>query len=139
MGGVPSSRFLADINISPRTVEALTLQGWDIVRVSAFLPQTASDVEILAPRAPGRLRRCHPRPRFLQPRGLERKISAQSHHAAAAQIRSRDDDAKASRTGPLPLGSKTLRGSRHHDRGVGSPLPEVDDKGVTFQTIEDPI
>jgi predicted nuclease of predicted toxin-antitoxin system len=48
MGGVPASRFLADINISPRTVEALTLQGWSIVRVSAFLPQTAPDTEILA-------------------------------------------------------------------------------------------
>jgi predicted nuclease of predicted toxin-antitoxin system len=48
MGGVPSSRFLADINISPRTVEALTLQGWDIVRVSTFLRRSAPDKEILA-------------------------------------------------------------------------------------------
>jgi predicted nuclease of predicted toxin-antitoxin system len=47
MGGGPVSRFLADINISPRTVEALTLQGWDIVRVSAFLPRSAPDTEIL--------------------------------------------------------------------------------------------
>jgi predicted nuclease of predicted toxin-antitoxin system len=48
MGGVPAARFLADINISPRTVEALARQGWVIVRVSAFLRQSAPDIEILA-------------------------------------------------------------------------------------------
>jgi predicted nuclease of predicted toxin-antitoxin system len=35
------------MNLSPRTVEALQRQGWDIVRVSDLLPVTASDEEIL--------------------------------------------------------------------------------------------
>lgn len=41
-------RFLADMNLSPVTVEALRRDGWDIVRVSSLLPATASDTEILA-------------------------------------------------------------------------------------------
>ena len=41
-------RFLADMNISPQTVEALQRQGRDIVRVSQALPVTASDREVLA-------------------------------------------------------------------------------------------
>lgn len=40
-------RFLADMNISPRTIEALRQQGWDIVRVSQVMPVDALDSEIL--------------------------------------------------------------------------------------------
>lgn len=40
-------RLLANMNIAPKTVEALQQQGWDIVRVSQFLPVDASDQEIL--------------------------------------------------------------------------------------------
>jgi predicted nuclease of predicted toxin-antitoxin system len=40
-------RFLVDMNISPQTVDALRQRGWDIARVSQFLPMTASDQEIL--------------------------------------------------------------------------------------------
>jgi len=43
-----SLRFLADMNLSPLTVVAWQQEGWDIVRVSALLPATAADVEILA-------------------------------------------------------------------------------------------
>jgi len=35
------------MNISPKTVEALRQQGWDIVRVSQFLPANASDQQVL--------------------------------------------------------------------------------------------
>jgi predicted nuclease of predicted toxin-antitoxin system len=42
-----SFKFLADLNISPVTVEALQRQGWDIVRVSTHLPAWAPDEEIL--------------------------------------------------------------------------------------------
>ena len=41
------SSFLADMDISPRTVEALCQRGWDIVRVSRFLLVNARDAEIL--------------------------------------------------------------------------------------------
>jgi predicted nuclease of predicted toxin-antitoxin system len=47
MGRAPASSFLADINISPQTVEALKQHGWDIVRVSAFLPSRSPDTVIL--------------------------------------------------------------------------------------------
>lgn len=40
-------RFLADMNISPLTVEALRRAGWDIVRVSNLPPANATDREIL--------------------------------------------------------------------------------------------
>ncbi|MBC7225710.1 MAG: DUF5615 family PIN-like protein [Thermoflexales bacterium] len=40
-------RLLADMNISPRTVEAMRHEGWDIVRVSQVLPADTSDEEIL--------------------------------------------------------------------------------------------
>ena len=40
-------RLLADMNISPRTVQALQALGWDIIRVSEVLPVTAADEEIL--------------------------------------------------------------------------------------------
>ena len=41
------SSFLADMDISPLTVEALRKEGWDIVRVSHFLPVNARDADIL--------------------------------------------------------------------------------------------
>jgi len=40
-------QFLADMNISPKTVGALRQYGWDIIRVSQFLSVNASDQEIL--------------------------------------------------------------------------------------------
>jgi predicted nuclease of predicted toxin-antitoxin system len=43
----PGLRYLADMNISPRTVEALRQRGLDIVRVSSLLPADAPDSEIL--------------------------------------------------------------------------------------------
>ena len=43
----PSLRFLADMNLSPITVDALQREGWDIVRVSTLLPANASDAQIL--------------------------------------------------------------------------------------------
>ncbi len=42
-----SKRLLANMNISPKTVKALREEGWDIGRVSQFLPMSASDQEIL--------------------------------------------------------------------------------------------
>ncbi len=47
MERAPASSFLADINISPQTIEALKQRGWNIVRVSAFLPRRSPDIEIL--------------------------------------------------------------------------------------------
>ena len=44
----PSLRFIADMNLSPLTVNDLRRDGWDIVRVSDFLPADASDDKILA-------------------------------------------------------------------------------------------
>jgi predicted nuclease of predicted toxin-antitoxin system len=41
-------RFLADLNISPLTIEALRQESWDIVRSSHWLPANASDEEILS-------------------------------------------------------------------------------------------
>ena len=40
-------RFLADMNISPKTVASLKQQGWNIIRVSQLLPINAPDEEIL--------------------------------------------------------------------------------------------
>ncbi len=40
-------RLLADMNISPKTVEALRQKGWDIVRVSKLLPVNTTDAEVL--------------------------------------------------------------------------------------------
>ena len=42
-----SIRFLANMNISPKTVESLSKKGWDIIRVSNILPVNTSDQEIL--------------------------------------------------------------------------------------------
>lgn len=39
--------LLADVHISPLTVAALKLQGYDTVRTTDLLPATATDVEIL--------------------------------------------------------------------------------------------
>lgn len=41
-------RFLADMNISPITVAALTEVGWDTVRVSTPLSEDSSDEAILS-------------------------------------------------------------------------------------------
>ncbi|HVR95196.1 MAG TPA: DUF5615 family PIN-like protein [Thermoanaerobaculia bacterium] len=41
-------KFLADINISPSTVEDLQRRGWDIERVSRWLDPRTADREILA-------------------------------------------------------------------------------------------
>lgn len=41
-------RFLANMNISPKTVEVLSKKGWDIIRVSQVLPVNATDSKILA-------------------------------------------------------------------------------------------
>ncbi|MDB9493253.1 DUF5615 family PIN-like protein [Spirulina major CS-329] len=41
-------RLLADVHISPLTVEALRSQGYDIVRTTDSLSATAADAEILA-------------------------------------------------------------------------------------------
>ena len=40
-------RFLANMNISPKTVAILKLQGWETIRVSDLLPVDATDDEIL--------------------------------------------------------------------------------------------
>ena len=43
-----SLRLLADMNISPLTVQALTEAGWDVIRVSTPLSEDSSDEAILA-------------------------------------------------------------------------------------------
>ncbi len=43
----PTLRFLADMNISPATVNELRRAGWDIFRVSDQLAPRTSDEEIL--------------------------------------------------------------------------------------------
>ncbi|WP_228020564.1 DUF5615 family PIN-like protein [Sphaerospermopsis sp. LEGE 08334] len=40
-------RFIADVHISPLTVAALKLKGYDILRCTDLLPNTAADVDIL--------------------------------------------------------------------------------------------
>jgi predicted nuclease of predicted toxin-antitoxin system len=40
-------RFLADVHISPLTVAALKLNGYDILRSTDLLPATAADIDIL--------------------------------------------------------------------------------------------
>jgi predicted nuclease of predicted toxin-antitoxin system len=42
-----SIRLIADVHISPLTVAALKVQGYDIVRTTDLLPATAADAEIL--------------------------------------------------------------------------------------------
>jgi predicted nuclease of predicted toxin-antitoxin system len=49
-------RLVADVHISPLTVSALKVQGYNIVRSIDFLTPTAADVEILEfARAEGRI------------------------------------------------------------------------------------
>jgi predicted nuclease of predicted toxin-antitoxin system len=45
--GIGAFRFIVDLNISPKTVEALREQGWKINRSSQWLASTATDDEIL--------------------------------------------------------------------------------------------
>jgi predicted nuclease of predicted toxin-antitoxin system len=40
-------RFLADVHISPLTVAALKLQGYEILRSTDLLPANAADIDIL--------------------------------------------------------------------------------------------
>lgn len=40
-------KYLADMNLSPQTVEALQLDGLDIIRVSDVMPGTSADRDIL--------------------------------------------------------------------------------------------
>jgi len=47
MKGMAKLRLLANMNISPETVNALQEKGLDIIRVSEILPVTSSDMEIL--------------------------------------------------------------------------------------------
>jgi predicted nuclease of predicted toxin-antitoxin system len=42
-----SIRLIADVHISPLTVAALKVQGYDILRSTDLLPGTAADAEIL--------------------------------------------------------------------------------------------
>lgn len=44
---MPNLRYLANMNISPKTVEFLAQKGWDIFRVSKKLPATAPDELVL--------------------------------------------------------------------------------------------
>jgi len=44
---VTPTRLLADMNVSPKTVDALQQRGWDVIRVSRVLPMDVSDDEIL--------------------------------------------------------------------------------------------
>lgn len=41
-------RLLADLHISPSTVAFLRQLGYDVLRVDALLPRTATDLEIVA-------------------------------------------------------------------------------------------
>jgi predicted nuclease of predicted toxin-antitoxin system len=45
---VADLEFLADMNISPLTVEQLRQQGWNIVRVSEIMKSNSADKEVLA-------------------------------------------------------------------------------------------
>jgi len=44
---VPKVGFLANMNISPITVEALRNHGWDIVRVSEVMDEKSKDIDVL--------------------------------------------------------------------------------------------
>lgn len=44
---MPRLEFLANMNISPLTVEGLRKIGWNIIRVSEILDKKAKDIEIL--------------------------------------------------------------------------------------------
>ena len=47
MNDMAKLRLLANMNISPETVNALQEKGLDIIRVSQILPMTSSDAEVL--------------------------------------------------------------------------------------------
>jgi len=44
---VPKVGFLANMNISPVTVEALRNHGWDIIRVSEVMDEKSKDIDVL--------------------------------------------------------------------------------------------
>ena len=44
---MPKVGFLANMNISPITVEALRNHGWDIVRVSEVMDEKSKDIDVL--------------------------------------------------------------------------------------------
>lgn len=44
---MPNVGFLANMNISPLTVEALKNHGWDIIRVSEVMDQKSKDIDVL--------------------------------------------------------------------------------------------
>ena len=44
---MPELEFLANMNISPLTVEALRKEGWSIIRVSEVLDRMSKDTDIL--------------------------------------------------------------------------------------------
>jgi len=44
---VPKVGFLANMNISPITVEALRNHGWDIIRVSEVMDEKSKDIDVL--------------------------------------------------------------------------------------------
>jgi len=44
---MPDLEFIADMNISPLTVDELRKKGWDIVRVSEIMSVKTKDIEIL--------------------------------------------------------------------------------------------
>ena len=45
---MPDLEFLANMNISPLTVEQLRQQGWNIIRVSEIMNSNSKDKEVLA-------------------------------------------------------------------------------------------
>ena len=44
---MPKLGFLANMNISPITVEALRNHGWDIIRVSEVMDEKSKDMDVL--------------------------------------------------------------------------------------------
>lgn len=40
-------KFIADVHISPYTISSLQKKGYQITRITEYLPSTASDVEII--------------------------------------------------------------------------------------------
>ena len=44
---MPKVGFLANMNISPITVEALRSHGWDIIRVSEVMDEKSKDIDVL--------------------------------------------------------------------------------------------
>ena len=44
---MPKVGFLANMNISPITVEALRNHGWDIIRVSEVMDEKSKDMDVL--------------------------------------------------------------------------------------------